>query len=67
MDKYNTEIFKAYDIRGIIDKDFSNSVVYKIGRAFVKLNGKDAILKYVINTLKRKRLLIAKSKHRNQK
>lgn len=32
----NKEIFKAYDIRGIYDKDFDDEFAYKLGYAFTK-------------------------------
>ena len=32
-------IFKAYDIRGIYGKDLTETVAYKIGRAFVTFTG----------------------------
>jgi phosphomannomutase len=34
--KFNPSIFKAYDIRGIYQKDFDKETAYKIGRAFVR-------------------------------
>jgi phosphomannomutase len=35
MIKMISEIFKAYDVRGIYNKDFTEGIAYKIGRAFV--------------------------------
>jgi len=32
--EYNPEIFKAYDIRGIVEEDFNESIVISIGKAF---------------------------------
>ncbi len=37
----NTEIFKAYDIRGIYGQDFDNEMAYLLGLAFVELRKKD--------------------------
>lgn len=42
MLKINPEIFKAYDIRGIIGQDFDNELAYLLGRAFVELRHNDA-------------------------
>ncbi len=40
-----SEIFKAYDVRGIYGKNLSEDIAYKIGRAFVYfLNSKDMIV-----------------------
>ena len=33
--EYNPEIFKAYDIRGLVGKDFDNEFCERLGRAFV--------------------------------
>jgi phosphomannomutase len=42
-----SEIFKAYDVRGIYGKDLTDDVAYKIGRAFVSfLRCKDVIVGY---------------------
>ena len=42
-----SEIFKAYDVRGIYGKDLTEDVAYKIGRAFVSfLKCKDAVVGY---------------------
>ena len=30
-----SQIFKAYDVRGIYGKDLTDDIVYKIGKAFV--------------------------------
>ena len=41
-----TEIFRAYDIRGIVDKQLSDAMLYHIGLAVgtqVKRNGEDSI------------------------
>jgi phosphomannomutase len=35
----NTNIFKAYDIRGIYPKDLNEEAAYSIGRAFARLSG----------------------------
>ena len=32
--RYNPEIFKAYDIRGVVEEDFNESIVISIGKAF---------------------------------
>ena len=32
----NNRIFREYDIRGIVDEDFSHEVVINLGRAFGK-------------------------------
>ncbi len=37
----NTEIFKAYDIRGIYGRDFDNEMAYLLGLAFVELRKQD--------------------------
>lgn len=43
----NSEIFREYDIRGIVDKDLTDDVVYNIARAFAEyLKPKSA--KYVV-------------------
>lgn len=44
---FNPEIFKAYDIRGIYNKDFKADFAYKLGLAFVALraNDKDSVNK----------------------
>jgi phosphomannomutase/phosphoglucomutase len=34
MAKINPEIFRAYDIRGIVDKDLTSEIVEKIGRGY---------------------------------
>lgn len=38
----NSNIFKAYDIRGIYGQDFDNEMAYLLGLAFVELRKKDA-------------------------
>ncbi len=38
----NSEIFKAYDIRGIYGQDFNDEAAYKIGQAYVALRKQDA-------------------------
>jgi len=38
--KLNPSIFKAYDIRGIYQKDFDEETAYKIGRSFVRFLSK---------------------------
>jgi len=38
---FNPEIFKAYDIRGVFDKDFDINFAYNLGRAFVSLRQLD--------------------------
>ena len=30
----NKNVFREYDIRGIVEKDFSNTFVFDLGRAF---------------------------------
>ncbi|MFA5131593.1 MAG: phosphomannomutase/phosphoglucomutase [Patescibacteria group bacterium] len=37
----NSDIFKAYDIRGIYGTDFDNELAYLLGQAFVELRKKD--------------------------
>ncbi|MFA5109274.1 MAG: phosphomannomutase/phosphoglucomutase [Patescibacteria group bacterium] len=37
----NSEIFKAYDIRGIYGQDFDDELAYRLGRAFVELRKND--------------------------
>ena len=35
MEKYiNSNIFREYDIRGVVEKDFDDSLVFDIGRAY---------------------------------
>ena len=35
MDKFiNDSIFREYDIRGVVNKDFNDKLVYNIGKAF---------------------------------
>jgi len=41
---FNPEIFKAYDIRGLVDKDFDLEFVETLGRAFVTLTGAKVIV-----------------------
>ncbi len=38
----NSEIFKAYDIRGIYGQDFDNEMAYLLGLAFVELRQNDS-------------------------
>lgn len=38
----NSNIFKAYDIRGIYGQDFDNEMAYLLGLAFVELRKKDS-------------------------
>lgn len=38
----NSDIFKAYDIRGIYGTDFDNEMAYLLGLAFVELRKKDS-------------------------
>jgi phosphomannomutase len=37
----NPSIFKAYDIRGIYQQDFDETMAYQLGLAYVKLIQKD--------------------------
>lgn len=37
----NSEIFKAYDIRGIYGQDFDNDLAYRLGLAFIELRKSD--------------------------
>lgn len=39
--KINPKIFKAYDIRGIYDEDFSDEAAYKIGMAYSQMRKKE--------------------------
>ena len=40
-----TEIFRAYDIRGIFPEELNEEIVYKIGKAFVKfMNTKEVLV-----------------------
>lgn len=39
--KINPSIFKAYDIRGIYNKDFNDETAYKIGLAFANMRKKE--------------------------
>jgi len=42
-----SEIFKAYDVRGVYNKNLTDEIAYKIGKAFVSfLNCKDVIVAY---------------------
>lgn len=41
MLKINQQIFKAYDIRGIYNKDFDDNLAFLLGQAFVRLINKD--------------------------
>ncbi|MBI2650907.1 phosphomannomutase/phosphoglucomutase [Candidatus Woesearchaeota archaeon] len=42
-----SDIFKAYDVRGVYGKDLTEDIVYKIGRAFVSfLKCKDVVVGY---------------------
>jgi len=41
MLQINSEIFKAYDIRGIYGKDFDNELAYLLGLAFIELRNSD--------------------------
>lgn len=41
MLQVNSEIFKAYDIRGIYGQDFDNELAYLLGLAFVELRKSD--------------------------
>jgi len=41
MQTINPKIFKAYDIRGIYEKDFDNELAYLLGLAFVELRKND--------------------------
>jgi len=38
---FNPSIFKAYDIRGVFDKDFDLDFAYQLGKAFVTLRKQD--------------------------
>ena len=41
MLKVNPKIFKAYDIRGIYQKDFDHHTAYQLGLAYLKLRNQD--------------------------
>ena len=42
-----SEIFKAYDVRGVYNENLTDDIVYKIGRSFVSfLKCKDVIVGY---------------------
>lgn len=41
MLEINPKIFKAYDIRGIYEKDFDNDLAYRLGKAFIELRKND--------------------------
>jgi len=46
-----SEIFKAYDVRGIYNKNLTDDIAYKIGKAFVSfLKCKDVIVGYDMRT-----------------
>jgi phosphomannomutase/phosphoglucomutase len=36
--KVNSEIFRAYDIRGIVDKDLTEEITYFLGKAIGTLH-----------------------------
>lgn len=42
--EFNPEIFKAYDIRGLVGKDFDLEFVETLGRAFVTLTGAKVVV-----------------------
>lgn len=45
--KVNSEIFRAYDIRGIVDKDLTEEITYFLGKAigtYIKLQGRDSVV-----------------------
>ncbi len=45
--KVNSEIFRAYDIRGIVDKDLTEEISYFLGKAigtFIQLQGRDSVI-----------------------
>ena len=45
--KVNSEIFRAYDIRGIVDKDLTEEITYFLGKAigtFIQLQGRDSVI-----------------------
>jgi phosphomannomutase len=41
---YNPSIFKAYDIRGLVDKDFDDEFAERLGRAFVVHTGAKVVV-----------------------
>ncbi len=41
---YNPSIFKAYDIRGLVGKDFDNEFVERLGHAFVVYTGAKVVV-----------------------
>ena len=45
--KVNSEIFRAYDIRGIVDKDLTEEITYFLGKAIgtiIQLQGRDSVV-----------------------
>ncbi|MBN2136016.1 MAG: phosphomannomutase/phosphoglucomutase [Acidobacteria bacterium] len=44
----NEQIFREYDIRGKVDNDLTEEVVYDIGRAYASMVKKEGITKFVI-------------------
>ncbi len=40
MLKINQQIFKAYDIRGVYNKDFDNNFAFFLGQAFISFRKK---------------------------
>lgn len=45
--KVNSEIFRAYDIRGIVDKDLTEEITYFLGKAigtYIQLQGRDSVV-----------------------
>lgn len=44
----NEDIFREYDIRGIVGKDLTNEVVYDIGRGYGSMCKKEGITRFVV-------------------
>jgi phosphomannomutase/phosphoglucomutase len=44
----NEQIFREYDIRGIVDEDLTEDVVYDIGRGYGSMCRKDGISRFVV-------------------
>ena len=45
--KVNSEIFRAYDIRGIVDKDLTEEITFFLGKAigtFIQLQGRNSVI-----------------------
>jgi phosphomannomutase/phosphoglucomutase len=48
VNNVNPEIFRGYDIRGVVDKDLNDDVVYTISRAYATFLRKRRINEVVV-------------------